>query len=215
MKNHRTTARHQAPAAPFIVGVLGCCCWAATLLYAGEEARELSTKGSVNAELLELYEQDQADRSAANYDEIDWSEVGPRDRERRKRVREIVVAGDVHVADDYFHAAMVFQHGEQPEDFKQAHEWAVRAVELDPDHDSAKWLAAATEDRYLMNTGKPQKYGTQFRRDKDGPWYLYEVDPSVTDEQRKEWNVPPLSEALARVDEMNAKSRQSEIPSEQ
>jgi hypothetical protein len=118
-------------------------------------------------------------------------------------VTEIMAASEAEAADDYYHAAMVFQHGSEPEHFNMAHEWALRAAELDPDHGNAKWLAAAAEDRYLMNLGKPQKYGTQFRTDDDGRWILYEVDPSVTDEHRAEWNVPPLHKAQARAEQMN------------
>jgi len=157
----------------------------------------------INAELLTLYEQDQADRRAASYDDIDWSVVAPRDEQRRNRVSEIIAAGEAKAADDYYHAAMVLQHGSEPEHFRTAHEWALRAVELDPDHDRAKWLAAATEDRYLMNLGKPQKYGTQFRKEGDGRWALYQVDPSITDAERAEWNVPPLHESQSRAEQMN------------
>jgi hypothetical protein len=159
-------------------------------------------RAGINVELLELYEQDQADRSGGSGG-IDWGAVGPRDEQRRERVTEIMAASEAEAADDYYHAAMVFQHGSEPEHFNMAHEWALRAAELDPDHGNAKWLAAAAEDRYLMNLGKPQKYGTQFRTDDDGRWILYEVDPSVTDEHRAEWNVPPLHKAQARAEQMN------------
>jgi hypothetical protein len=166
-----------------------------------ESARQ-AYLASINAELLELYEQDQADRQGG-FDDIDWSVVAPRDERRRKRVEEIVAAGEATAADDYYHAAMVFQHGTEVEHYEIAHEWAMRAVELDPDHDSARWLAAATEDRTLMNLGKPQKYGTQFRKEASGRWVVYEVDPSITDAERAQWNVPPLDEARARAEQMN------------
>lgn len=163
------------------------------------DAALASYRSSVNGELLDLYEDDQGDRSG----DIDWSEVSARDAARRQRVAEIMAAGEAQAADDYFHAAMVFQHGTEPEDFERAHEWALKAVEIDPDHGSARWLAAAAKDRYLMNVGRPQLYGTQFRRDEGGAWYLYEVDPSVTDEERAKWNVPPLAVARERVKAMN------------
>lgn len=170
--------------------------WAEVL--AGVESGLEAYRGAINRELLDLYDQDQGDRRGA----IDWDSVAPRDEARRKRVDEIVKAGGAKVADDYYHAAMVFQHGNTPEEIKKAHEWARRAVELDPDHDDAKWLAAAAEDRYLMYQDKPQKYGTQFRKI-DGKWVLWEVDPSVTDEERARWNVPPLSQARERAARMN------------
>ena len=161
-----------------------------------------SRKGPINAELERLYNEDQADR--AQEDKIDWKVVDKRDEERRKRVLEIVGQGGAKEAADYVHAAMVFQHGHVPEDYEKAHEWCLKAVEIDPDYPGARWLAAASKDRYLMNLGKPQLYGTQYRKDRDGPWYLWQVDPSITDEERAKWDVPPLARAKARAELMNA-----------
>ena len=62
---------------------------------------------------------------------------------------------------------------------------------------SAKWLAAASLDRSLLMAGKPQKYGTQFGYTEPDGWKIAEpIDPTVTDEERAEWNVPPLKDAL-------------------
>src|SRR5205814_2837548 len=99
-------------------------------------------------------------------------------------------------------AAMVLQHGKGIEDFGKAHELALRAVQLRPGYDSARWLAAAALDRKLMNEGRPQKYGTQYRK-VSGRWELYDFDPSTTDEERALWKVPPLNQAMRRAAEMN------------
>jgi len=159
-------------------------------------------KGPINLELEKLYNEDQADR-APEMGKIDWTVVGKRDEDRRKRVLEIVAQGGAKEAPDYVHAAMVLQHGQGPEDFKRGHEWCLKAVELDPDYPGARWLAAAAQYRYLMNLGKPQLYGTQFKKDKDGPWCLYQVDPAITDEERAKWDVPPIARAKARVEALN------------
>jgi hypothetical protein len=168
-------------------------------------ARTAERRGRLNAELSRLYDDDQADRQAA-FGTIDWSVVVPRDRARRKRVDEIVAAGGARAAADYYHAAMVYQHGDTPDEIQRAHDLAVKAVELDPSHDAAKWLAAAAEDRKLMYENKPQKWGTQFRH-VDGGYVLWKVDPSITDEQRDAWNVPPLADAEARVAQLNAEAK--------
>jgi hypothetical protein len=160
-------------------------------------------KGPLNADLERLYQEDQADR-AGDLATSDWRAVDQRDEERRKRVLEIVEKGGAREAGDYVHAAMVYQHGTKPEDYDRANQWATKAVELDADYPGARWLAAATKDRYLMWSGKPQLYGTQFKRDKDGPWYLWQVDPSITDEERAKWDVPPLARAKARAEALNA-----------
>jgi hypothetical protein len=160
-------------------------------------------KGPLNADLVRLYQEDQDDR-ANDLAGTDWKVVAQRDEERRKKVLEIMEKGGAKEAGDYVHAAMVFQHGTKPEDYDRANQWAAKAVALDPDYPGARWLAAASKDRYLMKSGKPQLYGTQIQKDKDGPWYLWQVDPSITDEERAKWDVPPLARAKARAEAMNA-----------
>jgi tetratricopeptide (TPR) repeat protein len=165
----------------------------------GVKAHHAAHKAKINTELARLYEEDQKDRTAGP-DKIDWSVVSKRDAERRKRVLEIAEQGGLREGEDYYHAAMVFQHGDELEDYDRAHKWCLKAVELG--NDDARWLAAATKDRWLMNQGKPQLYGTQFKK-VDGKWILWEVDPSVTDEERAKWGVPTLAESKERAKQMN------------
>jgi hypothetical protein len=66
-------------------------------------------------------------------------------------------------------------------------------LELDPKHGAARWLACAAEDRKLMYEKKPQKWGIQFQK-QNGTWVLWQVDPTITDDQRAEWNVPTLAD---------------------
>jgi hypothetical protein len=54
-----------------------------------------------------------------------------------------------------------------------------------------------------MAEGKPQRYGTQYRR-VNGRWELYQVESGVSDEERARWNVPPLDCSRRQVDRMNA-----------
>jgi tetratricopeptide (TPR) repeat protein len=159
---------------------------------------------TVHAELYEMYQRDQNDRTRKSPTAEEWVEISRRDAAHRERVKQLLASGVLKLAPDYYHAAMIFQHGESPNDFRTAHELAQKAVELDPFDRTAKWMAAASKDRELMNLGQPQRYGTQFKK-VDGRWTLYNVDPSVTDAERAKWNVPPLAVAQRRVDVMNAK----------
>src|SRR5215471_14529068 len=160
-------------------------------------------KGSMmNTELQALYEQGQADRGVF-FEQVDHEQlqqVRERDRARRRRVEELVRSEALQAREDYFHAAMVFQHGETLDDYWQAHELAKRGAELG--HPNCRWLAAAAYDRWLMNQGKPQKYGTQYIFDGDEPYRLGDYDPTTTDEERAAWNVPPLAEALKQAEEL-------------
>jgi len=156
---------------------------------------------NMQEELALLYQQDQADRSQwQTLTPEQQKSVGQRDEKRLQRVEELLAKGALQDAEDYFHAAMVFQHGRIAEHYWQAHELAKRGAELG--HPTSRWLTAAAYDRWLMCQGKPQKYGTQYTI-RDGQWLLYEVDPATADEQRAAWNVPPLAKALQRAEDMN------------
>jgi hypothetical protein len=161
----------------------------------------------MNSELQALYEQDQADRS--RFEQLDHEQLQQvllRDRARRQRVEELVRSEMLQTPEDYFHAAMVFQHGEKLDDFWQAHELAKRGAELG--HPNCRWLAAAAYDRWLMNQGKPQKYGTQYSSGGDEPYRLGDYDPTTTDEERAAWNVPPLAEALKQAEELTHRNEE-------
>ena len=151
------------------------------VIVAAEAAHE-AFLGSINRDLYEVYQADQADRRTRP---IDWDAVSPRDSLRRAAVGAMLLAGEVRAADDLYHAAMVYQHGESPESFLLANLLTREAVRLDPSHAYARQMVAMTHDRYLWNTGRPQVYGTQSRIGEDGLWTSEPFDPTVvTDAER-------------------------------
>jgi hypothetical protein len=156
-----------------------------------------------NEELARLYNEDQGDREPAGGKPINWAIVGPRDRAREARVKALFESGEIRSGKDYHRAAMVLQHAATPDDYLLAHEFCV--VALAQGEREARWLAAATEDRFLMNIDRPQRFGTQYRSSGDGPMKLYRVGPGVTDALRKEMGVPTLAEARDREALMNEK----------
>lgn len=149
---------------------------------------------AVNEELRALMAADQEDRAGGNL----GPEAVDRDRVRLYRVKELLDAGAAEDAEDLFCAAMILQHGSSLDDYWQAHELAKASA--DGGHAPARWLAAAAYDRWLMLQGEPQHFGTQYFSMAGGPLRLWEVDPATTDDERAEWDVPPLSDALDRVD---------------
>jgi hypothetical protein len=112
-----------------------------------------------NPEMTAIFEADQADRASGGA-AIDWSVVTPRDEARRARTLALVAAGALASGDDYWHAAFVLQHGSEPNDFLLAHTFAVVAAARG--RADATWIAAASLDRYLQKSGRPQIYGTQY-----------------------------------------------------
>lgn len=150
----------------------------------------------MNEELRELFEQDQADRRGLT---VLPPHIQERDAQRRQRVEAMLAAGLAHTPEDFFHAAMVFQHGGSMETAWRAYELAKKASEMD--YEPARWLTAAAYDRWLLYQGKPQKYGTQYTRG-GRCWKLWTVDSTTTDEERAEWNVPSLEQALQRASDL-------------
>lgn len=156
---------------------------------------------TVNRELALMYRVDQSNRQVEN---IDWSVVSVQDAKHRERVAELLAEGKLKTADDYFHAAMIFQHGSQSKDYKLAHDLAKKAYELDPKKGSAKWLSCASEDRWLQSLGKPQIWGTQYMKTGD-EWTMEPFDRSAkTDEERKAMGVPTLAESLKNLERYRA-----------
>ena len=158
-----------------------------------------------NRELARLMAEDQADRTPDDAKSIDWKLVGPRDAARLKRVKELYAQNQLQTGADYYHAAMILQHGDVAEDFLLAHELCVAAISKGEAR--GKWLAAASEDRFLMNIDRPQRFATQYRCDvlPNCEYRLYKLDTGVTDELRRVLDVPSLAKAKAREAMMNRK----------
>jgi hypothetical protein len=102
---------------------------------------------------------------------------------RRAEVRKLLDEGKLTSGEDFSDAALIFQHGQTPEEFLFAHVLAVEALLRAGSAD--KWLAAATLDRYLQAVNRPQIFGTQYPGDKAaGNTPKPQVDPHVMNIQR-------------------------------
>ena len=166
------------------------------------EGLDRLTADEVSEELARMFAEDQGDRTPPPGSPINWDVVGPRDSVRLARVKQMCRSQRLSTGMDYYHAAMLLQHAHEPESYLLAHELCIVAVSKGVEQ--AKWLAAASEDRYLMNIGRPQRFGTQYLADPGGKnWSLYSVDPEFSDGMRRAFNVPTLSEAQAYSEEMN------------
>lgn len=158
-----------------------------------------------NPELKRLCDEDQSDRTPPQGKSIDLAFLGPRDKARLKRVKQIYTQNLLKTANDYDCAATVLQHGEVPEDFLLAHEFWIVAVSKGKNDRDTLSLIAASEDRFLMNIGRPQRFGTQLRAEAGGPITLYPIDEGVSDELRRLMIGHSLAEIKVRAAEMNKK----------
>jgi hypothetical protein len=156
-----------------------------------------------NAELARISQEDQDDRKPGLHG-IDWAKVKPRDDARLARTRELYASGALRTGADWFHAALILQHSSEVDDYLLAHEMSVAAVAQG--HKEARWLAAASEDRFLMKIGRKQRFGTQYEpADEPGRYRLAPTEPQVTDELRAVLGTPSLAEAKATASQFDKK----------
>lgn len=167
-----------------------------TAAHAGNDAASPAATDD-NALLAQWFAQDQAARQDGP--DIDWKQLLESDRQRRVQVMQVLAQGGVRTAADYYHAAMVFQHGDGLQDIQLAHALASVAAALVPEEKKYRWLSAASWDRIMVTQLQPQWYGTQFKADAQGA-YLYPLaEEAVTDAERVAMGVPTVAESRARV----------------
>ena len=109
----------------------------------------------MNQELRDMFVADQMERN--NHPDNgtpEYIQLRERDAQRRRRVSEMILEGLLIAPDDYFHAALIFQHGETLDDIWQAHELASKAAKMGATqsmgYKDSRWLATAALDRWLM-----------------------------------------------------------------
>jgi|GEM_PF-4177638 len=131
-------------------------------------------------ELIEISKNDQADRTSPN------PEMTSNDIKRRARVAKIAAEACLKDKNDYFTAAVVFQHGSLPEHYMQAITYANKSMELG--HPVGESLRLAAIDRYLMSLGHKQIFGSQvtapaaykeFESEKDTIPCLWPIEDSI------------------------------------
>jgi hypothetical protein len=151
----------------------------------------------MNISFRDLYNQDQTDRRRGVY--------GPhtlmqRDEARIVRLKRLmnerVEAGGQLTGEELLCAAMLYQHSLRIEDTAMAHylAWQAHALGFEGGDNLpySLWLAAAARDRCQTRLNLPQDFGTQFDN-VDGKPFRLAVNPAITDEEREQWRVQPLS----------------------
>lgn len=161
---------------------------------------------SDNPRLHELYAADQDERAKVYTAIDDVRALKQRDLMRRDALVEMISKGEIVSPQDLYRAAVIFLHGSEPKDFLAAHRLATMSAlrGCEP----ARWLFAATLDRFLVSTGLPQIYGTQFARDPERNEYRLRLpidDLGLLNFEKRFFNVPPVSERLA---ELNGRIRE-------
>lgn len=156
-----------------------------------------------NVELQQMADADQQGRMGQ---QIDWTELNKQDSLRRVRAKELLDAGQVKTAKDFYNTGIIFQHGNDTIASGIAVDCFKKAIEMDSTLN--RWWYAAAVDRDLMRKNEPQIYGTQFiaNTSTNGKFMRYKMNPDqVTDEERKYYGVETLAEQVEKERLMNLK----------
>jgi hypothetical protein len=178
-------------------------------------AHVMSTSGSRdNAQFTAMFDADQDGRKALQgIPPKEWPTAGKKlweaDAVRQRQLKEMLQAGQIKTAADYWHAAFIMQHGEAVDDIKLAFALGTMATVLAPETKKYRWITAASWDRILTYKHQPQWYGTQFIPDhKTGKQVQAPIaEGAVTDEERTALGVPTLQESEEMLREINGEKK--------
>lgn len=127
---------------------------------------EQSADGPASAELRAMRRYDQARPALQQWTPQQARLVEERERQRRKRVGELLAAGKLTTQEDHDNAAAVFQRGESADDQLTAHELAIisgilgaSAPALSPNARVVFGsMPALAEDGFLQRIGRPPRF---------------------------------------------------------
>lgn len=180
-------------------------------------ARAQQPADSTNRELAALVQKDQLEAQAlvkAGGREADlraWVSAGA---PRRELVRRLIRTGGLVTADDYANGALLLQHGDNSEDFLLAH--VLATIAGFKGSRTGRFLSAVALDRYLLNVGQPQAFGSQPTRDFEKlSTALYSMAPNVsiiTDVMRREYAFPLTAAQIQQRNQAHNDSLSHALP---
>jgi hypothetical protein len=160
-----------------------------------------------------LFVEDQEDARTIK-DEATNAEYLQRVKMREKTLRTMLAANQIASGRDFLEAAVIFQHGDDADDCLFAHILSMEAMARGTA--AARWIAAATLDRYLQYTKQPQVFGTQYNIDQTHPVHVTGApfpygktlqpynDSFLSDSVRTDFCVPRLAQQEQNVAMFNS-----------
>ena len=160
-------------------------------------------QGPASAELRALAAADQVARQFTELpppEVLRKMEIG--DRLREERVRQLLRANQVITSKDLDAAALIMQHGSDPDDYLLARELSILSCAKGGYHS----LPARAEDRYLNSIKRLQRFGSQFGWGVNGEPTFRDIDLEgeyvVIDSLRLDFMIAPI--ALVKEHKMKA-----------
>lgn len=123
-----------------------------------------------------------------------------KERDARKQLLIMLKRGEVRTADDFYRAAILFQHDESFKSYALA--MALSTISCLLGERWGRSLSAAAIDRFLLSIKQKQIFGTNFEKLND-KWRISLYQKGVSDELRKEYDMPPLKELQREVYSLN------------
>jgi hypothetical protein len=130
-------------------------------------------------------------------------------RERYDRVRDLLARGLLTEGIDLYHAGLVMSDVGGVDVLHEVYELYVRAA--DAGYPYARERAAQQYDLWLRAQGKPQRFGTFWRREGDGEVPEPFEDAAEVESLRAAWGLPTLAEEAQRRHEMRAKAENARL----
>jgi hypothetical protein len=188
----------------------------AVALVVQSSALNAQTPSGTPKTVHQIFVEDQDDSHGPNGPRFTEEQYHQRVKGREVTLREMLASGEIKTGDDFTDAATIFQHGNPAEDCLFALILAMEAMARG--RAAARWIAAATLDRYLQFTEHPQVFGTQYITD---PHVPLRVQPSglplpfgrtlapyndgfLSDSMRTDFCVPILAQQHENVALFNA-----------
>ncbi len=165
--------------------------------------------GPATLELRALKAADQAVRQFSGVPtmaEIHRMEAG--DHAREERVRQLLRQDLARTGEDLDNAALILQHGGDPDDYELARELSILAFAKG----KRGTLQTAAEDRFLLSIRRSQRFGNQFSFRSGGKLEFQKLDEAapaaVSETLRAEFLLAPV----AKIREKGLKAIGEEIP---
>jgi hypothetical protein len=150
-------------------------CASTSLAAQTSSARDNSAPAKTVQQLFQDDQNDLPGHGPNGTSSVDEQQYNTRVEIRKQQVRTLLTNGGLKTGEDFYDAAFIFQHGETADDYLFAHVLAMDAVVKG--YDTAKWIAAATLDRYLQIIHQPQVFGTQYPLDPNKPHPTEDTTP--------------------------------------
>lgn len=140
-------------------------------------------------------EQDRPDRSPTA------TSVLERDEERVKQVLALADKGRLCTPLARWQAAWLLLQSDEPATLERAVELARQSTT--GGEKRGPWLTAYAFDLWRVAGGYRQSYGTQTQVTLTGHRCLVEVEPDVTDDERRQFGMPPIAETYRKILDLN------------